>query len=347
MSSCKIKLTWVDWRLNSWEGAHYVDAIIPLLREACPDSEIVEHSGKADMIWVCEGNARKDASYVQALNSHPTISQRPEDAFTLNYDVDPIGYLPGCYVSMPRHAFDAQRHRATGYALPYNWQIEKVFRDSMPRTPSYLLSFCGADSAPVRRRLFDLAPSWPARCAIQRSTGWFNYSENQQAAYADSILQGKFSLCPRGLAVTTHRLFESMELGRVPVILADDWVPPTGPDWDRFSLRVPEREVANVYQWVEAREPEWEQMAALARQAWEEWFSPEVRMRRMLEWIGEIRSGRQVPEAEVRRCWNSQAFLHRYGRSRWQRGRSRLRRLVIKLLDKWQNTQTHEAPHGY
>ncbi|MBA2269339.1 MAG: exostosin family protein [Chthoniobacterales bacterium] len=49
--------------------------------------------------------------------------------------------------------------------------------------------------------------------------------------YADITKASKFVLCPRGLSVSSIRLFETMKMGRVPVILSDGWVEPPGPAW--------------------------------------------------------------------------------------------------------------------
>ena len=43
-----------------------------------------------------------------------------------------------------------------------------------------------------------------------------------------------------------------MMLGRVPVIVSDQWVPPDGPDWESFSMRVKEREVDTIPAMLEA-----------------------------------------------------------------------------------------------
>jgi len=54
--------------------------------------------------------------------------------------------------------------------------------------------------------------------------------------YAKAILNSQFVLCPAGWGPATYRLFETMEMGRVPVTLSDEWVPPPGPRWDEFSI---------------------------------------------------------------------------------------------------------------
>ena len=45
-----------------------------------------------------------------------------------------------------------------------------------------------------------------------------------------------------------------MRMGRVPVILSDDWVEPIGPSWEKFSIRIRERDVDRIPAPLEKRE---------------------------------------------------------------------------------------------
>ena len=54
--------------------------------------------------------------------------------------------------------------------------------------------------------------------AVPLGTG---YADLQFVTYAE-MRRARFCLCPRGIAPTTRRLFESVALGCVPVLLADD-----------------------------------------------------------------------------------------------------------------------------
>jgi hypothetical protein len=97
-----------------------------------------------------------------------------------------------------------------------------------------------------------------------------------------------FVLCPRGVAPSSYRIFEAMKAGRVPVIMADQWVPPSGPNWPEFSLRVPEsrlQEVPKILENLANRAPE---MGLRASQAWELWFSREQGFQTIVTWCLEI-----------------------------------------------------------
>jgi hypothetical protein len=72
------------------------------------------------------------------------------------------------------------------------------------------------------------------------------------------------------------RIFEMMEASIAPVIVADDWLPPLGPSWEEFALFVPESEISSIYGKVKAHEGEFAHRGRLARQTWEQYFSPEI-----------------------------------------------------------------------
>src|SRR5688572_29067298 len=118
--------------------------------------------------------------------------------------------------------------------------------------------------------------------------------------YAEVAKASKFVLCPRGLSVSSIRLFETMRMGRVPVILSDAWIAPPGPRWEMCAIRVREKDFAKVPRLLEQREPEAVKMGELARKEWEEWFSDEVLFHRLVELCLDIRANRKWPESVTR-----------------------------------------------
>jgi hypothetical protein len=118
--------------------------------------------------------------------------------------------------------------------------------------------------------------------------------------YVDAGRRSQFILCPRGVAPSSIRLFETMCMGRVPVILADEWVPPQGPRWKNFSIQIPERDARSVPRILEEREADAFEMGLAARNEWEEYFSPEVAFHRVVELCLEIQKSRRLPEALAR-----------------------------------------------
>jgi hypothetical protein len=129
-------------------------------------------------------------------------------------------------------------------------------------------------------------------------------SAGQRAVFWDRYVEiarrSQFILCPRGLAPSSIRLFETMCMGRVPVILADEWVRPEGPQWDAFTIQIPERDARSVPDILEEKEAAAYEMGLIARAEWEKYFSPDVVFHRVVELCLEIQKARRLPEALAR-----------------------------------------------
>ena len=102
-----------------------------------------------------------------------------------------------------------------------------------------------------------------------------------------------FVLCPRGKAPSSYRIFEAMKAGRVPVIIADEWVPPAGPSWPEFSLRVPEAHLQNLPQILERLADRGPEMGLRASEAWDRWFSREQAFQTVVTLCLQILEARQ------------------------------------------------------
>jgi hypothetical protein len=73
-----------------------------------------------------------------------------------------------------------------------------------------------------------------------------------------------------------------MCLGRVPVIISDQWQEPPGVPWSDCSIVVPESEVSHIPNLLASFEDRAHSMGRLARRIYEENFSPKVFFDRLL-----------------------------------------------------------------
>jgi hypothetical protein len=141
----------------------------------------------------------------------------------------------------------------------------------------FLFSFVGTKNThPLRNKLFEIQR---IGCYISDTSAiqpWqlseAEFKEYEEHYYSIS-LRSKFILCPRGLSANSYRLYESMEMGVAPVIISDEWVPTVGPQWQDFSIQIPEAAVDEIPRILEQRAADALRMGKLARQAWEEWFA--------------------------------------------------------------------------
>ncbi|HYE33183.1 MAG TPA: exostosin family protein [Methylomirabilota bacterium] len=300
-----------------WEGAAYVETVRKSF-EAAEDKRghsLVTSAEDADVILFLEPNSWKDRSYAEVLLKNPLIREHPEKCFAVGYSDSFLGFLPGLYTGVPKKFVDHSRYETWCYLLGSpNPLVEKVSALDRARDPRWLFSFRGTGTAPVREAIFQHAAHWPSDAIITRlqQGSFFSNSAQQQSEFVEEILNSQFVLCPRGISPSSHRLYETMACGRAPVILADDWSPPPGPDWKSFAIFVKEAEVSRIPSILNAEKVSASERGRLARRAWEEWFSPVHRVTRAFDLTARMRAARHgVPDYE--RLWRSWRFYAPYG----------------------------------
>jgi len=109
-----------------------------------------------------------------------------------------------------------------------------------------LFSFKGANwTHSIRKTIIDL---YPNECEGYSGWGVDNNDIEFRSNYIKTIKRSKFSLCPRGYGRTSYRLYESMMVGTIPVIISDDWQPPLSfmLDWNEFSVTINEADVDKI-----------------------------------------------------------------------------------------------------
>ena len=256
----------------------------------------VTHSpSAADLILFVE-RENGGGQRLEKVRAHPLYRTYRGKCFLFNPRFKGVPLLPGVYSSIHKRWFSPDRHRSGHYPEVF----EGPFLSDQGPVPAdgHLYSFRGnAQASQVRRNLSRL----PHRRGFFEDTSGLRGSHTKAGAlekndesafireYVDVAKNSKFILCPRGTGPSSLRLFESMLMGRPPVIISDAWIPPEGPDWSRFSLRVPESGIDTLPTRLAARETEAPHMGKAARAAWLEWFSPEVSFHRIVEWCLAIR----------------------------------------------------------
>lgn len=243
--------------------------------------------------------------HFERVRRHPFTRRYREKCFLFCSNPYVIPFLPGIYTAVGKRW--ASRRTVSGF---YLGSPENEFATYTPPTgdAAYLYSFVGSvENAAVRR---ELATVVHPRSYFQNTSAEFTRVLHRKMAagerqeyyrrYAEVTKASKFVLCPRGLSVSSIRLFETMQMGRVPVILSDDWVEPPGPAWENFAIRVPQGDCAKLPRILEEREPEAVQMGEMARQEWEQWFSDDTSFHTTVEWCLRLKQHRRLPEQLAR-----------------------------------------------
>ncbi|CAN5568065.1 hypothetical protein BH20VER3_BH20VER3_20150 [soil metagenome] len=260
---------------------------------------LADDPSAADLILFAE--LQGAGPYFEKVRRHPLVRTHREKCFLFSCTPYALPFLPGIYTSIERR-WASGRTRG-GFYLGVSENEFVTYSEPNDDLP-WLYSFLGSTAnAPVRQRLRRLAYPrgfFQDTAADQERVlaGKLTAAEMLRywQRYAESIRASKFVLCPRGVSPSSVRLFDVMRMGRIPVILSDQWVPPLGPGWDQFSLRVPERSLDRLIPLLEERETEAPVLGRRARAAWEAWFSESVCFHRVVEWCLEIRAGRTIPE---------------------------------------------------
>ena len=243
---------------------------------------------------------------LDALLEHPFLQRFPERCMVYDERDHPWNALPGIYASMPAKFFDAGSQRAWAY---YRLSGNTVVRAGA--AADLLYSFMGtpghrtSGGNRVRREILSLRDD---RALIEDTSGFVFFDDRgdpaahaaRQRRFAETIGRSKFVLCPRGAGTSSFRLYEVMRAGRVPVIIADQWVAPIGPDWSKFSIRLGQAAVGQIPDILRQREADWEGMAAEAGAAYCKWFAPDVNFHNIVEQCRSIVDGGICVDAKLR-----------------------------------------------
>jgi hypothetical protein len=221
----------------------------------------------ADYILVAGSGTR----FYSDLRRSAMYRRHRRKIFVLDFSDLPIPVTPGLYACLS-DAPDVALYKGCSYPRVARVQALNVTGDP---APSFLAWFRGdVASHPIRRRV--VALNHPRFSVGHRNTGL-----TTEPTYARDLRSGKFILCPRGKGVSTFRIFEAMRLGRVPVVISDEWIEPPNCEWSGCHIRVAERDIERLPEILKEREADWPRMSAAAHSNWNAHFSTKA----LMPWI--------------------------------------------------------------
>lgn len=242
------------------------------------------------------------------------LRQYPERTFAYSEIDAMVPYVPGVYGSAAKpRGLNLHRTQSNIYLSRYASSMNPEIRYRPDEAKRWLFCFRGRRDCRVRADLISYNYRRPDVQVLETS-GYMHWKqgvvgeEQAQKNYADMLAQSHFALCPRGMGHGSIRLFEVMEMGVAPVLLADQYALPPGPDWSAFLIQVPERQFAHLPEILDPRTSESRQRGELARYAWEQHFAPPVIFDRIVDQIRTIRESRKISERAYRRLWPLLAF---------------------------------------
>lgn len=296
-------------------------ALMAAMDPADEPFEVVTEADVADLILFVEYHPWHDPYFFDVLG-HPLRRRHPRKC-VLYTDADRIiPLMPTLGPSIERWQYHPALCRPFAY-VTREYRNDAVERGPLPADAErrYLFSFAGAsDTHPVRARILALRAPDARLIDTGAQRAWELRGEQRrryESAYVDACRNSAFILCPRGAGPSSYRLYESMQLGRAPVVVSDMWVPHAGPDWDAFCIRVPERDVERLPELLRARAGEARAMGERARREWERWVAPAVALRRLVEAAAELQAAPPPRLAPLLRWGQFAQPFHLRNLARW------------------------------
>jgi hypothetical protein len=289
-----------DSRASNWMRGGHALMVESARADRFGIHTVTQDPAEADLILFIELGVQ--GLFAEMVRHHRFLKQFREKCFIFDQGDFALPFLPGVYASLRRKYYDPARTR-TGYYLRIDENPFMGFRP-LPSGPPYLAGFVGSVvTHPVRAAIAQL----PRERFLIEDTSSFSLKllmggEEEQrrrfwSHYADSIASAPFALCPRGRGPGSMRLFEVMRMGRVPVILADEWIYPERIDWQSCSVCVAEKDVAHIPEILERHFRRAPEMALAARREWERYYAPDVRFHWLVEDCLDMRRARRRRES--------------------------------------------------
>jgi hypothetical protein len=187
---------------------------------------------------------------------------------------EPLYVGPGLYPSITSPIFDPYNQSSFCYLGEHTKKFEND--DAFLCTvPDLLFSFAGTVQNHASRREVMKLQHKRAELFDSTSVRAGTEAEKKLAGerFKKQLLRSKFVLCPRGKGASSYRIFEVMAAGRVPVIISDAWIEPPFIEWNRFSVRVPEKQIYQIPELLAEFEPAFDEMAAICRDQYQQYLS--------------------------------------------------------------------------
>lgn len=259
--------------INEWEHS-YVDTVIEEINLTKDKSfSLTDNPEKADIIIIIESNHYKNHRETELYLNEPLLIKHPNKIYCINYEDNPSGVLKGLYSSLLPIKTDPSLHLSWPALFLHNKLIYTSQNKIQNKNKKLLFSFTGSTSHVVREKLFSIYSSYTVKnILVKKVDRWFNHSEQDFEDYVSNIQNSSFSLCPRGHAPYTHRIAESMALGSVPVIIADDWIPFAIPDTG-YYIQIPEDSIDKIPAILKDNMDRYDTLQKNSSDTWERHFS--------------------------------------------------------------------------
>jgi len=151
------------------------------------------------------------------------------------------------------------------------------------KNDDFLVSFIGRIGSKVRPKMFSELSGKPGF--------HLQDSGDNTSLFLEYLTRSTFSLCPRGYGISSFRLYESLEIGSIPIyIVGDDdefWLPfSKDVDWEKASILLKESQICKIPEIVHTMNiSEIEERRSYINSIYETYFTMEGCSRQILNQI--------------------------------------------------------------
>lgn len=228
-------------------GAQYLSDFRELMCK-CSETKLVADGKEADAIMFIDRHITSGRRYYQYVDNHEYTRAYPDKVLIYDGSDQPSRYVRGLITSMPKPIYDHQKHRA----VPYVYNSADAVSANIEKNRSIMVSFMGSGAGhPIRSKVLTL-DNYAYELYIVNTSDRNYYgdkppTDGQLKQWKDEYMallqRSKFVLCPRGKGTATYRIYESLRLGSIPVIISDEFVDPEIPMWSTVTKRLAEQDV--------------------------------------------------------------------------------------------------------
>ncbi len=205
---------------------------------------------------------------------------KPVIAFYNDDNDKPINEKIHRNIFVYRTSMNKSKQKNNEYALPA-WSNDFNQSPIREKGQKPIVSFCGALTHPDRKKCIDqLSKNANIRTNfIIRNTFWGGnpHGKTIRQEYIENLKCCDFVLCCRGAGNFSYRLYETLSVGRIPIIIDTDNTLPCDDviDWNKFIITTSDNINADIEKWWDSiDDSEFKSRQQYSRQIYDNFIKP-------------------------------------------------------------------------
>lgn len=229
----------------------------------------------------CGNSADKFESVISILEYYKEFPEKH-----IFFDMNDLTIIPENISKSIIFKVSSNKNNTHGMYYPINWVWWNWLSLEKPKSileSLYDVSFQGTLSTyNIREKIPDVFSNSSLKCYLKTNNIYFYDNDKKTKSnlmfdYYDSIINSKFVLCPRGFGLSSHRLYEVLAAGRIPIIISDDLILPLDKylNWNKFSIKIPECDLYQLDKYIKdfKLKNDLKLASELALSVWKKYFS--------------------------------------------------------------------------